>query len=173
VPSPHPFEFLRIPFAVLVALSNRQLHFELQPWHYLIRLAHILAAAGFFGGIAALDLRLLGWAREVKLRSLGTMILPWLAALFAVAVASGVTLFLYDPVGVGSHGYFTPKLILMGLGLANALAFHRYGYLAAVTAEGHVPLSGRIAGGVSLALWIGVMVCASMNVEGVPKVMLR
>jgi hypothetical protein len=171
--SPHPFASLRIPFEILTALDSRELHFILQPWHYLIRLIHIVSAAAFFGGIGILDLRLLGWRGEMPLRSLADMVLPWLYAVFVVAIMSGIALFLYDPVNIGSHGYFTPKLALLLLGLTNACLFHRYGYLTAVTAEVHLPISARLAGGISLALWTGVMVCASLNVEGVPKVFLR
>jgi hypothetical protein len=49
---------------------------------------------------------------------------------FGVGVVSGVALFLYDPLHVGAHAYFTAKLALIGLGLANAAIFHCPGYLS-------------------------------------------
>jgi uncharacterized protein YunC (DUF1805 family) len=52
-------------------------------------------------------------------------------------------------------------------------AYHRTGYLAALAAERVLPVSARVAGAVSLALWVGVVACASLNVEAVPKVFLR
>jgi hypothetical protein len=170
---PSLFDPIRIPAQALIALDNRALHFALQPYHYVIRLAHVVTMAGFFGGIALLDLRLLGWRGTVPLRAFAESALPWLYATFGFAVLTGVALFLYSPVHVGSHAYFAPKLLLIALGLGNALVFHRTSYLAALAAERVMPASARIAGALSLLLWTAVLVCSSLNVEGVPKVLLR
>src|SRR4051794_31880250 len=150
---PSLFDPLRIPAQALIASDNRILHFAMQPYHYLIRLTHILAMAAFFGGIGLLDLRLMGWRGTVPLRAFAETALPWLYATFGVVVLTGLLLFLYDPVHVGSHAYFAPKLLLIVLGLANALLFHRTTYLAALAAERVTPVSARLAGAVSLLLW--------------------
>ena len=157
----------------LIALDNRPLHFAMQPYHHLVRLVHVATTGAFFGGIGLLDLRLLGWRGTVPLKAFAEHVLPWLYATFAVAVATGAALFAYDPVHVGSHAYFAPKLLLIGLGLANALLFHSTAYLRAVAVEGTLPFSARAAGAVSLVIWTAVVVCSSLNVEGVPKVLLR
>jgi len=170
---PSLFDFMRIPAEALIALDDRRLHFALQPYHYVIRLTHIIAMAAFFGGIGLLDLRLIGWRSTIALRSFAEHVLPWLYVTFAITALTGATLFLYDPVHVGSHAYFAPKLVLIVLGLVNALLFHRTSYLEALAAEGRLPASARIAGIVSLTIWTAVLVCSSMNVEGVPKVLLR
>ena len=170
---PNALDFLRIPADVLVALDNRPLHFMVQPWHHLVRMAHILSMATFFGGISLLDLRLMGVRPAVSLRPLAEHVLPWLHASFGIAVASGVVLFLYDPVHVGSHAYFTLKLVLVALGLTNAALFHKTAYVRSLAAEGGMPLAARAAGAISLALWVGVVVCASLNTEAAPKVPLR
>ena len=169
----HPLALLHIPGGLLVALSSRELQFVLQPYHHLIRLAHILATSGFFGAIALLDLRLIGGRGGPSLRSLAEHAAPWLYGSFAVSCVTGVLLFLYDPVHVGSHAYFTPKLILLALGLANAAGFHRTGYAEALTAATRLPAGARWAGLLSLALWVGVMVCAGLNGEAAPRVLLR
>lgn len=169
----HPFSLLRLPFELLAALDSRGFHYQLQPYHHLIRLLHILTAAAFFGGIAQLDLRLMGWRAALPLRALAESALPWLYAMFGIATVTGLALFFYDPIGVGSHGYFVPKLILLMLGLANAAWFHRTGYVTALAAAGRMPTGARVAGFVSLATWALVMACASLNVEGAPKVLLR
>ena len=59
------------------------------------------------------------------LRAFAEHVLPWLWATFAITVATGLALFLYDPVHVGAHAYWSPKLISIGLGLFNAAFFHR------------------------------------------------
>lgn len=170
---PSLFDFLRIPAPALIALDNRTLHFALQPYHYLIRLAHVVAVGAFFGAIGLLDLRLMGWRGTVPLRSFAEHALPWLYATFGVAAVTGAALFAYAPVHVGSHAYFAPKLALIVLGLANAFVFHRTSYLRALAAEGVLPVGARLAGAVSLTLWAAVMVCSSLNVEAAPKVLLR
>lgn len=170
---PSIFDFLRIPTDVLIALDNRDLHFFMQPYHHLVRLTHVLSMSAFFGGIALLDLRLMGWRRTVPLRGFAAHVLPWVFVMFGVAVVTGAALFAYDPVHVGSHAYFAPKLLFLGLGLGNALLFHRTGYLTALAAEGMPPIGARIAGAVSLLLWIAVVACSDLNVEAAPKVLLR
>jgi hypothetical protein len=172
---PNALDFLRIPSDVLVALDWRPYHFALQPYHYLVRAGHVVSMAAFFGGIAALDLRLMGWGATLPLRPVADHVLPWLYVTFTVAIVSGVALFFYDPVHVGSHAYFSLKLLLIALGLVNAALFRRSGYLAAAEAPASVlPVAhARLVAGVSLALWIGVVICACLNVEAAPKVLLR
>jgi hypothetical protein len=174
---PNTLDLIRIPSDVLVALDWRPFHFALQPYHFLVRMTHVVSMAAFFGGIAALDLRLMGWRVSVPLQPFADLVLPWLYVTFAVALATGLALFFYDPVHVGSHAYFTLKLLLTGLGLLNAALFRRSVHFAALTAE--TPASAkpaahvRLVGAVSLLLWTGVVVCACLNVEAAPKVLLR
>ena len=170
---PSLFDFMRIPASALIAADNRTLHFAMQPYHYLVRLAHVVAMAAFFGAIGLLDLRLLGWRGTIPLRAFADHALPWLYATFGVAVATGVALFAYEPLRVGSHAYFAPKMAFIAFGLANALLFHRTSYLRALATEGTMPPSARVAGAVSLVLWTAVLACASLDAEPAPKVLLR
>ncbi len=174
---PSSLDFLRIPSNALVALDWRPYHFVLQPYHYLIRIIHVVSMAAFFGGIVALDLRLMGWRKTLPLRAFADQVLPMLYLTFGIAIVSGAALFFYDPVHVGSHAYFTLKLILTALGLINAALFGRSGYIASLTFDPAVSAQpsakARFVGALSLALWTAVVVCACLNVEGVPKVFLR
>lgn len=133
----------------------------------------MLSMAAFFGGIALLDLRLVGWRRKLPLRPFADQVLPWLYATFGFAFATGLALFFYDPVHVGSHAYFTLKLILIALGVSNAGLFRRTGYLASLTDDTPMTAHPRIVGAFSLALWTGAIVCACLNVEAAPKMLLR
>ncbi len=162
----------QIPSDLLVAMDNRDLHFAMQPWHYLIRILHVMSISAFFGGIVLLDLRLIGLRAVAPLQGFVQHIIPWLYVTFAVGVITGVGLFLYDPVEVGSHAYFTFKLLFIALGLVNALAFHRWALGDALKAQIQMPLSAKVGGAISLGLWVLVMLAASLNVEGPPKVLL-
>jgi len=174
---PNALDFLRIPSDALVALDWRPYHFALQPYHYLVRATHVLSMAAFFGGIAALDLRLIGWRAALPLQPIAELVLPWLFVTFGVAIVSGFALFFYDPVHVGSHAYFSLKLLLTMLGLLNAALLRRSSDFAALAAKTSSSAESsarvRLAGAVSLALWTAVVICACLNVEAAPKVLLR
>jgi hypothetical protein len=170
---PSVFDAVRIPASVLVALDWRPLHFAMQRYHYLVRLGHVLSMAAFYGGIALLDLRLLGVRGAVRLKPFADHVLPALYVTFAVATVTGLALFLYAPVHVGAHAYFVPKLIAIALGLVNAAIYHRTGYLNALAAEERLPSSARIAGALSLAFWTAAVAFACLNVEPAPRVILR
>jgi hypothetical protein len=172
---PNPLDFTRIPTDTLVALDWRPYYFAIQPYHYLVRITHVVSMAAFFGGIATLDLRLLGWRRGLPLGPFIEQIVPWLYIMFGTTLLSGCALFFYDPVHAGSHAYFMPKLILVALGVANAALFRSSGVLAALTsnAPARVVAHARVFGAVSLALWVGAVVCACLSVEAAPRVLLR
>jgi hypothetical protein len=169
----HALSSLYIPSDILIALDNRNYRFALQPVHHLVRMAHILSVSAFFGAIILLDLRLIGIRSNVQLRALSELVLPWVYGCFAVGTVSGAMLFFYDPVHVASHAYFSLKLILIAAGVLNAALFNRRGFVLALSAPGAMPRQARIIGAVSLVLWAGVMICATLNVEAAPKVLLR
>jgi hypothetical protein len=172
---PNTFDFLKLPVDLLIALDNRPFHFVMQPVHYLVRMLHVMTVAAFFGGIGLLDLRLMGVRVAMPLQGLTEYILPWLWGTCATAMVTGIALFFYDPLHVGAHPYFTMKLLLIVAGGANAAVFHHSFYpaaRAARAADKRPPRTARMAGAISLALWIGVIVCACLNVEPPPKLLL-
>ncbi len=170
---PSLFDALRIPPEILIALDNRTFHFAIQPYHYIIRIAHIVSMGAFFGGIIFLDLRLMGLKSRVAIHDLSQQFMLWIYIFFAITVVTGIPLFLFDPVHVGSHAYFAPKLVLLVLGLANAALFNRLMAPKLAAGSDITPWQARIAGTLSVVIWTAVVVCSSMNVEGVPKVLLR
>lgn len=170
---PSLFDAVRLPASLLAALDWRPYRFAVQPFHYIVRVVHIVATSAFFGAIVLLDLRLLGWRATLPLRAFAEHVLPWLWATFGLAAATGLALFLYDPLHIGSRAYWSPKLIAVALGLANAAAFHRTGYLSALAAEGRMPAAAKAAGVMSLACWTAVVVFSALNSEAAPKVLLR
>ncbi len=170
---PSLYDALRIPSEMLIALDNRAYHFAVQPYHYLIRMSHIVSAAAFFGGIVLFDLRLAGLRSSAGLKAFASDTLSWLYITFALAMLSGLLLFLYDPVHAGSRAYFTPKMIMIVLGLINTLIYRRLAFRYALKEPPATPPSARWAAGLSALFWLGVMVFSSMNAEGVPKLLLR
>jgi hypothetical protein len=128
----------------------------------LIESVHVLAICLVVGSIMAVDLRLLGlaWAkRPVSGVTRGILPLTWGA--FVVAVASGFLMFMSNATKYLGNGYFVAKLVLIAIAGVNMLIFH---FVSARDQsrwdnQASPPLSARLAGGISLLLWIAVVAC--------------
>lgn len=147
----------------LVWLSSTDLRlffyrFEDFDWFFVF--AHVISAAVLLGAILLVDLRLMGVMRRLELRMLAALALPWAIGGMIVALVSGIVLLLFDPIAVGVHTYFLPKMALIILGGVNALAFHRFVRLDGAEAP---RIGARFAGALSIALWAGVFLCAALN----------
>jgi hypothetical protein len=109
--------------------------------------------------IGAFDLRLMGIAfRGQGISRLARRILPWAWAAFALQVLTGALLFSSEATHMYANPAFRLKMLLIILAGAHAMFFR---FLAkrnprwddATTS----PLRARLAGGLSLLLWIGVV----------------
>jgi len=127
------------------------------PWFESV---HVLAITLVLGSIAVVDLRLLGIAsRNRPVTRLIREILPITWGAFAVAVITGVTLFTSNAVSYAKNFPFQMKMILMALAGLNMLAFHfvTYRSVAEWDEAASTPTSARLAGGLSIALWLGIV----------------
>ena len=163
------FEAIRIPADLLIAMDWRPYHFLFQPVHFIVRILHILSMAAFFGFIGLLDIRLIGGFKVFSLRTLEAALRPWLYSTFATATVTGVLLFFYDPVRIGSRAFWVPKLISIALGLGNVVFLHRINYIDRFEAGDR---RIRYAGMFSLAMWTLALVFACLNAEEAPKLLL-
>ncbi len=144
----------------LSATDLRLFFYRFEDWDWLFVFLHVASAAILFGAILIVDLRLIGVVRRLDVRELARLALPWAIGAAGVAIASGVVLLLFDPISVGVHTYFLPKMALIVLGLINAMAFHRIVRLDGTDTRTR---TARFAGALSIALWAGVFLCASLN----------
>jgi uncharacterized membrane protein len=109
---------------------------------------------------AILDLRLLGWVmRRRPISTVAEKFLPWVWIGFTVMVLSGVILFASEAVKCYNSPFFRVKVILIGVAGLNALIFHKtvFGDIASWDNDTNAPWRARLAGGCSLAVWIGVV----------------
>jgi hypothetical protein len=128
----------------------------------LIESVHVLAISLVVGSIFVVDLRLLGLAsirRPVGRVIDGILPLTWSA--FAVAVASGSLLFISNATKYLANGYFVAKLFLILAAGLNAVVFHFVSAkdLPKWENEPAPPLRARLAGGLSILLWVAVVAC--------------
>lgn len=129
------------------------------PW---IESVHVLAITLVMGSIAVVDLRMLGVAsRRRSISQLSAEVLPitWIA--FVIAAITGLLLFTSNAVKYSHNGFFLWKMFLMVLAGSNMLVFNL------ITSRGieawdespKTPNTVRLAGALSLSLWIAIIVC--------------
>ena len=128
----------------------------------LIESVHVVAICLVIGSILAVDLRLLGLAsinRSVTRVASGILPLTWAA--FAVAVISGSLLFISNASKYLANGYFVAKMCLIGAAGLNVAIFHLGSAkdLPRWEKGTWLPLRVRLAGGLSILLWISVVTC--------------
>jgi len=128
----------------------------------LIESIHVVAICLVVGSILVVDLRLLGLAsvrRSVSRVTSGTLPVTWGA--FAVAVVSGGLLFISNATNYLANDYFVAKIFLIGAAGLNMAIFHVISarHLPRWENEASPPLSARLAGGLSILLWVSVVAC--------------
>jgi len=125
---------------------------------------HIVMTGGFFGGLAILDLRLLGFNRRIPVSTLMQHIMPCLWWLFLGVVISGGLLFMFMPLEYSGNPAFLTKMVLIPLGGLNALFMHivllRHQHLW--DSHGHVPAGVKLSALISLLIWMGCLACGRL-----------
>ena len=127
-------------------------------WTYgIVNLVHVFGIALLFGGIAVLDLRLLGAWRRIPISALATPALPIAGTGLVLALMSGVLLLSAQATEYVSNPFLYIKFAAIALGILNIAALHIGGVWRAIENASTSP-RGRarlaIAGAASLACWI-------------------
>jgi hypothetical protein len=128
---------------------------------------HYVAIAVAVGVVALIDLRIFGVAKAVPLRPLQRL-MPWAAAAFAVAAASGYALLRINPAnsfGPPVNVAFAAKVLFILLIGLNDILYFATGLKRQVDGVGAgepASASAKIVAGVSLALWAGVLYWSRM-----------
>jgi len=134
---------------------------DLGGWGYaLINLTHILGIAILFGSVLLLDLRLIGWRRQIPLDAITSATLPLVKFGFAIAVVSGVCLLSANASEYAGNPFLLIKFIALLLALINAYVIR---LIPAWKTRHKIEPGGREssvlarAGFVSLACWLTVV----------------
>jgi hypothetical protein len=128
-------------------------------WIYpALESAHYIGLACLVGAIMLIDLRLLGFARSLPMRSLIGLV-PWVWAGFIINATSGTLIFIYGATNFSGNPAFRIKLVLMLLAGINAMIFT----IAAAKSgsgwvdSGRVPPAIKVVATASFLLWLGVV----------------
>ena len=102
--------------------------------------------------------------RRVAVSEVAGRLLPWTVAGFVVMIVTGGLLFYGIPVRTYRNIFFRVKVGLLVLSGLNAWVFHAtvYRKVAQWDVQPVPPMRARIAGGLSLLFWSGVVVAGRM-----------
>jgi hypothetical protein len=135
-------------------------------WMYpIVESVHVLALCLFLGLAVVLDLRLLGVTfQRTRVSEISERLLPWTTVGFALMVTSGALLFYAIPVRTFHSIFFRVKVAMLLVSGLNVLVFHStiYRTVAAWDLDAVPPVRARVAGGLSLTLWAGIVVAGRM-----------
>lgn len=130
-------------------------------WQFpVIESVHSLALSFMLWPAAIVDLRLLDLVmRRRPVSAVATQFLPWVWTGFTVMVLTGVVLFASEAVKCYNSPFFRVKISLLAVAGLNALIFHKtiFRDIASWDDGSAPPWRARLAGGCSLAVWIGVV----------------
>ena len=128
-----------------------------------IESVHFVGLTLLFGTIAAWDLRLLGMARRIPIVEFHRLI-PFAVLGFAINAMSGSMFLMTEPNQYLYNPAFHFKLLLVAIAGLNVLLFYTTVFRRLTTLAPGVtpPRMLRVFGAVSLACWIGVIVCGRL-----------
>lgn len=134
-------------------------------WTYAsVNTAHIVGFALLLGAIVPLDLRLMGWRRTIPIGVMARVLLPVAIGGLILAIVAGLALFSIRAVQYAETTLFQVKMALVVCAAANAWLLHRAAQWEAEQATIDVapPLRLRVAGALSILLWLSVVTCGRM-----------
>ena len=159
------------PSGALGALEASGLGQAMRQWLWLypaVEIVHLLGIGLLFGSIAVLDLRLLGLSRRIPVTTLAAHVLPWTAGSFLLIIPSGLLMFIAHATEFVESEVFVLKMLLILAAGLNAGLFHTITFRTADVWDSEEmrklrpPPSARLAGALSLLLWIAVIACGRL-----------
>ena len=125
---------------------------------------HIIGIGLLFGSIAIVDLRLIGLGRRVPVSALTGLAVPWSLGGFVLAATTGLLMFTAHAAEFIALPVFILKMGLILAGGINAAILHTSVLrdTRAWDTGASTPPAAKVAGGVSIALWIGVVACGRL-----------
>jgi hypothetical protein len=128
-----------------------------------LEMVHVTATTLIVGMIAVIDLRLIGLGpKGFPVTDLYRDVIPLTWGAFAVAIATGVLLFMSQALDYYVNTGVRLKFSLLALIAVNMLVFRWtiYPGVSKWDREAPIPLAARLAGGISLVSWIMVVAAA-------------
>jgi hypothetical protein len=143
-----------------VAVAMRQ-------WLWLypaVEIVHILSFVMLVGAAFMFDLRLLGLSRVLPVSAMADHLLRWSRLALLLVAPTGGLMFAAHATEMFVNPAFRLKLLLIAAAFVNAGLFHRWPFrrVSDWDTEIAAPWPARLAGGLSLGLWTGVIACGRL-----------
>ena len=124
---------------------------------------HFVGLCLLIGTIGVFDLRMIGLIKRMPVAALHRLI-PLGILGYCMNVLTGITFLSAFPDQYIYNPAFQSKLLFMAVAGLNVALFYltMYRSVASTAPNDEVPLPARIAGGVSLICWIGVIFCGRL-----------
>lgn len=122
----------------------------------VINTIHVLGIALLVGSIVALDARMLGFAKSVPAAGASRLLTPFAVAGLLLAIPSGFALYASDAVTLSRNNLMWAKLVLVVLGIANALLFRKLWRERFDRWESETPALGKAQALASIVIWLAV-----------------
>jgi hypothetical protein len=132
------------------------------PW---ITVSHVLSMCLFAGTILMMDLRLLGIGNmNTPFSQVQRRLFPWQLAGIALSTITGLALVYANPMNFFANIIFWTKMIGMVIAALNAVAFHFITEYSLVDWDSNVtpPFGAKLAGGLSILLWVNVILAGRL-----------
>jgi hypothetical protein len=126
-----------------------------------IESVHVLSLVLVVGSIMVVDLRLLNIAsRQRSVKELTDEVLPWTWTAFVCALITGSLLFSSSAIRYTGIWQFDAKMCMLVLAAINMGIFHLGAFRSVAQWDRHPvkpPLAAKLAGGISLTIWVIVV----------------
>lgn len=122
-----------------------------------LNLLHLLGLVLLLGPMLLLDARLLGAGRSFPLAAVSRALTPLAVVGLLLLLGSGVCLFAADAGPLAVDRLLQLKLLLIALGIGNALLFRRLWNARLANWDQAAPVLGRLQAALSLLIWLLVM----------------
>jgi phosphoglycerol transferase MdoB-like AlkP superfamily enzyme len=126
----------------------------------MVESMHVLAIVCVVGVIGVVDLRLVGWSMmDLSASKLLKQTVPLVWIAFVAALVTGAMMFVSHAVDYSTNPYILWKFGMLGLAGLNMAVFHLIGQrrIADWDMAPIPPPAARMAGVLSIALWIAVV----------------
>lgn len=127
-------------------------------WPFMENL-HFVGLCALFGGLLAIDLRVIGVCRFIPMKAALSLI-PFVMAAFGLNLLTGIFFFCGDPFRYFYNLAFQWKMALIVLAGINALWFWfgEHTKLSKLADGEQADVPAKIIAAVSLALWVGIII---------------
>jgi hypothetical protein len=124
---------------------------------------HFIGLSLLVGTVGLFDLRLLGVGKGIPFAAMHRLI-PFGIAGFCVNVLTGASFFSAAPFLFAYNPSFHIKVVFIALAGLNVLLFYTASFrrLVQLGPQDSAPFAAKLAGGLSLACWVGVITCGRL-----------